>query len=174
MCEPVSITMGALAVAGGAAKAVGDHQAGAAKAAAMRRNAEVADMAASDALQRGDQAAGKVQMQGEAASGQQRAGFAGQGVVVGDGSSGRTAADTAAFTDIDIEQTRNNAQREAWGLKTQATNMRDDAKAAISAAKYAVVGDLIGGASGAAGATMTGLQSTGYFKPSPVAPGKKD
>jgi hypothetical protein len=173
MCEPVSITMGAIALAGGVAKGVADKQAADANAAAMKRNATQAEQAASVALQQGESDASRVQMQGEAIKGQQVAGYAGQGVDVASGSAAQTVLDTAAITGLDREVARNNAQREAWGLQAQGTNLRNAAKDATAAGNMALATGLIGGAGGAASAGLSGLSATGYFKKGgPKPPGE--
>jgi hypothetical protein len=164
MCEPVSITMGTLALVGGIAKGVADKEAADANAAAMKRNAVQAEQAASVALQQGESDASRVQMQGEAIKGQQVAGYAGQGVDVSSGSAAQTVLDGAAITGLDREVARNNAQREAWGLKTQAVNLRNSSEDAKAAGRMALASGIIGGVGGAASSGLSGLQATGYFK----------
>jgi hypothetical protein len=165
MCEPVSITMGAVTAATAIAKGVGDYQAGQDNAAASRRNAVLADNAASDALQRGEATVARQQMQVEQVEGQQATGYAGQGVELDNGSAARTATDTAAISAIDNDTARNNARREAYGLKTQGVNFRAEAATANRSANYALATSIISG-------TVSGASASGYFNPKPVAPGK--
>jgi hypothetical protein len=172
MCEPTAIVVGGSILVGGIMKGQAEKDAAKASASAMKRNARIAEMAASDALQRGEQEAGRVQMAGEAVEGQQRAGYGAMGVDVNSGSAARTQADTAALTAMDMETVRNNAQREAWGLEVQATNMLSDASAVSKAGANALLGGIIGGLAGGASGAMSQLSSTGYFSPKPTAPGK--
>lgn len=151
MCEPVS--MGVIAgavVVGGVAKGIGDKVAADARANALDRNAIIAEDAASQALQKGEEDVGRVQMQGASLQGAQRAGYGSSGSDVNLGSAARTQEDTAMLTVMDKQTVRNNAQREAWGLQKQASNMREDADSSRTAGWLALGGDIIGGASNAA------------------------
>lgn len=172
MCEVVTIAMAGAAVAQGAAKAYGDHQAAQAAAAAGREGAIIAENAASDALQRGEVEAGSIQMRSASIEGRQRAGFGASGVDVNQGTAARTVEDTASITALDMETARNNAQREAWGLEVEATNRRNHANAVADQGDLAVLGDLLGGAVSASSDIIGGAQSTGYFrKTTPKPPG---
>src|SRR5258708_15692814 len=125
MCEPVSLGVAAGAmVVGGVAQGIAAKQAADASANAQRRNALLSDAAASQALQRGEEGAGRVQMQGASLLGAQRVGYGASGVNVNTGSAALTQEDTAGLTELDKQTLRNNAQREAWGLNKQADNMR--------------------------------------------------
>lgn len=151
MCEPVSVGLVAGAmVVGGVAKGISDKMAADASADAQRRNALISEQAASQALQRGEEDAGRIQMQGDAVKGAQRAGYGRSGADVNSGSAARTQEDTAMLTELDKTTARNNAQREAWGLDKQAENMRASADATESAGWLALGGDIIGGAANAA------------------------
>lgn len=168
MCEPVSIGLGAVALGSSIMKGIAEKDAAEERADAMRRNADVAEQAASLALQRGEESAGRIRMQGEGIRGAQRAGYAKGGVVVNTGSAARTQEDTAALTESDVQTERNNAQREAWGLKKQAENMRKDAESTEKAGKLALAGSIIGGA---ANAFAIGSGGFGGAKPPGVAGG---
>ena len=171
MCEPTSIVIGGAIVAGAVAKAYSDDQAAKAAKAAGNRNAILAENAASDALQRGEADAARVRMQDGALAGKQRAALGSSGVDVNQGSAARVQEDTAAITAIDVETVRNNAAREAWGLRTQGLNYRANAAAAGRAGQNAVTSDIIGGAASATSAVVGSLNSRGYFDSEPVPPG---
>jgi hypothetical protein len=162
MCEPVSIGLGLLALAGGVSSGLANRDAAEQNAQALRNNAELARRAASDALQRGEADVGKLVMQGEALEGQQRAAYGASGVVVDAGSAGRTIEDTATITAMDVATLRNNAQREAWGLRTGAANMLRDARTQDNAADNALLGGILGGLTGAATSLIGGSGKKGH------------
>lgn len=151
MCNPVA-AVAAVAVVQGVSQGVAANKAAKASASAARRNAEVAERAAEVALQKGEEDAATVTMQGEALEGQQRAGYAASGVVVDQGSAERTVESTETVTALDVEKIRRDAQREAWGLRRGAENMRRDAAAMRSAGRNALIGGIISGTASAASA----------------------
>jgi hypothetical protein len=163
MCEPVSATIATAMVVGGVAKGIGDKMSADASADAQRRNAIISEEAASQALEKGAEDAGRIQMQGEGLKGAQRAGYGASGADVNLGSAARTQEDTAGLTELDKMTVRTNAQREAWGLEKQAQNMRSNADATETAGWLALGGDIIGAGANAA------AQFTG---PKAKAPGK--
>lgn len=100
-----------------AMRSQGDYQARMAEA-----NANLANIKALDADQRGNLAANRLDMQTTRMIGTQRAGLAAQGVDVDYGSAAAVQKDTATLGALDALTIRNNAWREAWGYKTQALN----------------------------------------------------
>lgn len=115
----------------------GQHAAGAAAGRAAESqaqqyefNAGIADLQAQDAAQRGLEEEQRFRTQVRGLIGTQRAGFAGQNVVVGDGSAADVQADSARLGELDAQQVRANAQREAWGFQVQADDLRMGAKVA--------------------------------------------
>lgn len=160
MCAPVAVVAVAMA-ASAAASGVAAKKAADANARAGRRNAGLAEDAASDALQRGEQDAAKVQRDGDAVVAQERVGFAAQGVDIASGSAAQVMMDTAGITAEDVQTVRNNAQREAWGLKTQAANMRADARDTSRAGAYALGAGIIGGVASGVSAAAGGFKGAG-------------
>lgn len=148
--------------AGSAAKDVGLAQQAAAndQASISDYNAQVADLQASDAVTRGTQQENKFRAGVRGIIGTQRAGFAGNGVDVGFGSSVDVQGDAAYLGELDALQIRTNAAREAWGYQVQAQDLRKQAEVqrktganaalagqnAQTAANYQAVGTVIGGA----------------------------
>jgi hypothetical protein len=149
MCAPLAIAAGAVVVAG-VAQGVAQKGAADASADAQRRNAILSDQAASHALQRGEEDAGRVQLQGNSLQGAQRAGYGTSGADVNSGSAAQTQEDTAWLTELDKQTMRNNAQREAWGLGKQADNMRKSASDTAGAGNLALGASIIGGVGNAA------------------------
>lgn len=123
-------------------------------------NASVADLQAQDALDRGQADEAKFRKSIAGVIGQQRAGFAGQGVDVGSGSAVDVQADAAYLGELDAQTIRANAKREAWGFSVQAADYRSsaavarkggaiDAQAgrnAATAGNIAAIGTIAGGA----------------------------
>ena len=117
--------------AGQAAKKSSESQAGLAD-----YNAQVAELQAQDAVERGKEEEGKFRSQVRGAVGQQRAGIAANGVDVGFGSAVDVQADAAYLGELDALTIRNNAAREAWGYKVEAYDSRQRAKIARETGDY--------------------------------------
>lgn len=156
MAALTALALGSV-VGGAVMNAIGNKKRGAAEARAAESqaqqyefNAGIADLQAQDAAQRGLEEEQKFRTQVRGLIGTQRAGFAGQNVVVGDGSAADVQADSARLGELDAQQIRANAQREAWGFQVQADDLRMGAKvarqggqAAKSAANWATAGSLL-------------------------------
>jgi hypothetical protein len=91
---------------------------GSARAAGANRR--FARQAANVELERGEEEAGIYRMRLNQLLGQQRTAIAGQNIDVTQGSAAQIRADTEAIGSQDIERIRLNAQRSAWGIRTQA------------------------------------------------------
>lgn len=87
-------------------------------------NAAIADLQAADAEQRGVDAAGKQRATTRQVIGTQRAGYAAQNVDIHVGSAVDVAADAALLGELDAQTIQRNAEREAWGYRAQAENLR--------------------------------------------------
>lgn len=112
--------------AGKQAKEAGkiERQAAEAQAELTDYNAEVAELQAQDALERGGDEENRFRMMVRGAIGAQRAGFAAGNIAVGFGSAVDVQADAAFLGELDALQIRQNAAREAWGFKVEATDLR--------------------------------------------------
>lgn len=157
MAALTALTIGA-AVAGAAMSAHGGLRRGRAERDAAysqaerdEKNAAYADLQATDSLARGRDDEGYLRQNVRQVIGAQRAGFAGQGVVVDHGSAADVGADTQREGDLDALRVRSNARREAMGFQVQAEDLRDQARinrrsgdAAMSAAKWGAVGTIVG------------------------------
>jgi len=119
MCNPAAASL-ATTAAGSAASAYGSYQAAKAKAEAAKFNAKVGERQAQDALVRGNIRAARIEAKGTRVKASQKAALAANGVDVGFG----TALDILTGTDIQVETdaalARYNAEREAYGYRTQA------------------------------------------------------
>lgn len=105
--------------AGSAARASGDYS-----AAVFGMNADIADEQAKDAIARGAEAEQRSRADTRGALGEQRVGFAAQGVDLASGSAADVQGDTAYLGELDALTIRNNAKREAWGYTVEGTNYR--------------------------------------------------
>lgn len=150
----------ALTAAATAVSAYGKYQQGQQQRALGEYNAQVAEnnarvqeMAAADALQRGQVEEDAQRRRARQIMGAQRAAFAAQGGALTDQSTAAILGDTAAFGELDALTIRNNAAREAWGLRVGAANSMADAgaarfqgRAAARAGTMGAVGTILGGA----------------------------
>lgn len=82
-------------------------------------NAQIADLQAKDAIDRGSQESVNLVRKTQAVQGAERASMAGQGVDVNSGSAAEIQADTAGLSALDQLTIKNNAQRAAWGFQAQ-------------------------------------------------------
>jgi hypothetical protein len=160
---------------GQAAKKSGESQAQVAEATAKLQdfNATIGDAQARDAVTRGEGDVARLAEQTRGLIGAQRAGYAGQGVVVDTGSAAAVQADAEQLSAGDQRMIRANAQRQAWGFRVDAENSRRQAgitrqggeiarkegQNAARAANIAAVTTIVGGV----GSTM--LQRYGWQKP---------
>lgn len=84
-----------------------------------RINKRLSDMQADDAVERGNTQARNVEKQGKQVLGSQRANFAAQGIALDSGSAQDIQTETSEMTALDALTVRNNAAREAWGIRFQ-------------------------------------------------------
>jgi hypothetical protein len=146
MCLPLVAVAGIVAAAGSAVSAYGQIKAGNFNAAVGRQNARNLNAAAADAEDRGDLAAGQSATQTGLLLGAQRARLAAGGVDVGSGSALDLLMNTAGIGEQDALTIRNNAAREAWGLRTQAKDQQAQARFARAAGLYGAGSTLLTGA----------------------------
>lgn len=84
-------------------------------------NQKLADLQAQEAISRGDRAAARQETKTQQTIGAQRTALAAQGISVDTGSALDVQNDTAQLGALDALTIRNNAWREAWGYKMQAS-----------------------------------------------------
>lgn len=82
--------------------------------------AKLAALQATDAVQRGSEAAERERIQTETAVGSAKARLAASGVTVGTGSAARVVEQDSTLGALDQQMIRNNAAREAFGYKANA------------------------------------------------------
>lgn len=182
MCEPTTIALAAAAAAGPAiaagfnAKAAYDEgtfasEQSAHNAAVANRNAQDAidrgKIEAQDALARGEVNAGRIQGEGVKAEASGVAAMGASGFDVQSSSFLDLASGSRAAAELDALTVRNDAAREAWGIKTNAKREADalrEQSRQLSAESerlrkkrnWEVAGTLLGGAAQVAGAAAGG------------------
>lgn len=152
-------------VAGTAATAYGQIQQGKAAEKAAEYNAEVANMQAKDAINRGNIEAEAQRTKEAKVAGAQRAAAGASGAVVDSGSFADVVLDTVTTGERDAQTIRTNAMRQAWGLESQADIDLYSGRQAKAASQTAAAGTLLTGAS------SVGMKM-GWGKPAPA--GKQD
>ena len=85
-------------------------------------NAQIADIQAADAIDRGNRDASALKKQTKRLIGSQRAALAAQGIEVNDADALALQMDTAGQGAQDALKIKNNAWMEAWGYKVQSAN----------------------------------------------------
>ena len=150
MCEPTTIALG-VALAGTAVSAYGAYQQGQTQKKIANYNAKVGELNADDAIQRGAIAADQQRAKVRQILGTQRAVMGASGAEVGSGTLGKVLEQTSTLGELDARQIEVNAQREAWGLRTQGALGRVEGDAAAEAGTLNAFGSLLTGGSQAYG-----------------------
>jgi len=125
----------AITAMGGVTGALAAYGAGKVNAHIARDNAKIATVQAGEAQAAGEYEAGRAQLKGRQVEGMARAGEAGQGVVVGAGTSGAILQDTERASAMDALMIRRNAARQALGYQLRAGSDQMQADALESAGK---------------------------------------
>lgn len=115
------------------------------------RNAQLTQDAATDAIHRAQLSEMRAQAKGDAVIAEQREETSHSGVDVNTGSSADIAAQTQQWTELDKEIIRNDALREAYGLRTKEQMQRQYGAYEQQAARNEQLGALIGGIGKVAG-----------------------
>lgn len=129
------------------------------QAAVDRNNAMITDWQAQDEIDRGKEEERRARAQAEIFKGRQMSALASSGNVIDYGSSLDILSETAETSELDALTVRSNAERRAYGYKTQSTNYRASASANSMAASSASKGKYIrAGSSLLSGASQTSYQ----------------
>lgn len=177
MCDIATATLVAT-IAAGATTAYGQYQQGQAQkeqyayqAAVNRNNAIISERQAEDALQRGQIAEDEHRLKVQQIKGSQRTRFAASGVDLGSAVVSDTLADTAMLGELDALTIRNNAQRESYGYRVQASNYEASAGLNEIAGDNASQAGFIGatstilGTASTVGSKYADFKAAGAFKP---------
>lgn len=147
MCEPMTV----MAVAGTLMTAYGSIEQGKAQNDVAQYNAKLAEVSATDAEQRGGVAADQQRARVRQILGTQRAMMGASGVVAGEGTQGQVLDQTSVLGELDARQIEVNAQREAWGMRSQAAGARLQGSLQERAGLLGGIGSLITGGAQAYG-----------------------
>lgn len=136
-------TMGTLAsVAGLAMSAYGMYQQSKASkdmanysAQVAENNAKTTELQAQDALKRGDEDAAAIRRNADMLKGSQRASMAAKGLDLAEGTAAELQDQTDFFALNDQATARHNAAKEAWAIRVQGNNYRNEATAQRATAK---------------------------------------
>jgi hypothetical protein len=143
MCNPAAIMIGTQ-VAQGAAGARANYLQGKAdeETLAFQRDAEKRSEV--DAVNRGAGEAGRARTAGTEAVSQNKVALAASGVDVQSGTALDILADTRALSELEVQQIKNNAAREAWGHKVQAQQFEFARKVARKNRQQGLIGSFLG------------------------------
>lgn len=135
----LGVMVGSSLIGAGAAydQASAQREASEYQAAVERRNAELAETQAKDAVERGKLAASNLQRQLAQARSAQRVQLAATGVDIGSGSALDLQGDMWALGDLDLLAVRQNAEREAYGYRIGAAGNMAQSEMAKAAARQA-------------------------------------
>lgn len=128
-------------------------------------NARMAGIQADDALMAGDREAQRLGIRTRQLIGEQRASAAAQGVSVNSGSPLALQADTAALSALDQATIRNNAWKQAMGLRMQSSSDYARAQMAYRSGQYNATNTLLSGATTAA--NQFGTAAYNYYRYTP-------
>lgn len=98
-------------------------------------NMIIAERQAKDAIQRGEVEAQQQALRARQIAAQREAAFAGSGLFLGTGTPLDVAESEAGLSALDNLTIRNNAEREALGFRTQASNFQSEEQLALARAK---------------------------------------
>lgn len=134
--DPTSIGYASLYAqgAGGVFGALGSFLSAVGNQAMLRGQADIAEINArieegnaQATLLAGQRSEQMVRLKTGALKGRQRATLAANGVDLGQGSAARVLTDTDIMGEIDANQVKANAVRDAWGYRVKATNLNNEA-----------------------------------------------
>jgi hypothetical protein len=123
-------------------------------------NARNAELEAEDAVKRGESAAQEAAKKSKQLQGAQRAAAAASGIAIDSGSAGALRDEADLFGKLDQEAIKNNAWRQAFGLKSQANEFRNQGRLAQRTAKFEARTTML---TGGMNALSSGLQSAHYY-----------
>lgn len=160
MCNPV-LVMGAT-LAAGAFSAYSQYQTGKYNSAVANNNATISERAAVDAEERGQIEADEHREKVDRLIAQQKAGISASGVEINSGSALDLMVGTREIGELDALRIENNAQREAYGYRTQGMNYQAQAQLDRYAGNTGAIGTLLDTA--ATGAYQYGVIKQGNVR----------
>jgi hypothetical protein len=132
-----------MAVGGTVLNVIGKVKSGNAQKKAADADAAVAERRAIDVEEAGQEEEARFRAGVRGLIGKQRVGFAAQGVEVSSGSAVDVQADAAYLGELDAIQIKNNAAREAWGIRQDAESMRKSGSIARSESRWGAASSIL-------------------------------
>jgi len=120
-------------------------------------NKKVANISAKDAIKRGEEKVIDFKAAATRLKGSQRAALARQGINVDSGTAAGIQDETDKQIDTDIQRIRNNAWRESWGFKVEASGLETEKQLTGLAAENKASSTLIGGTLSGIGTAVGGF-----------------
>lgn len=151
---PGAVVQAAGAFAGGLLGAVGGAFDAELEQRSLRRNAVLARMAATSAIQRGSVLASNARTAGGKLRGSQQAAFAESGVAVGQGSAADVDLETAALVERDAQIIQANAALEAFGFTEKAGQFDESVRTSKRQAVIGGIQSVLGGSANVASALL--------------------
>lgn len=152
MAAGASLLMAGTSLASGLMESTAARSAGRFERQQAEFNARLAELKAEDAIARGDEDAKRFAKEVKQFKGKQLAAMATQGVALDSKSFENIREETERLSAFDEMQIRNNAWRDAWGLRSEAQQLRQAGRFADMAGKAKARTSLLTG----------GLQAIGY------------
>ncbi len=146
----------AIAVVGGVMQAQNSKQQGDYSSDMLQKNAAFKNKAADETEIAGNTSADWQRVKTKQAIGTQRTALAANGVDVNSGSASQLQDDTAMLGELDALTIQNNAAREAYGYRVQATQDLDNSVQVVKNAKNSGIGSILGGVGSAFGSFAGG------------------
>lgn len=151
MCSPALAVPILTTLVGTGLTVAAQHQNAQFSEAVANRNAAQADLAAQDAVARGQVAEDVQRSRVRAIMGTQRAQIGASGIQSDTGTAGNVLTQSAQLGEQDARTIRSNAFREAWGYRTQTQNFQLQGELAGVEGRNQVLGSLITGGARAYG-----------------------
>lgn len=149
---------GGMQMGGGLLSAYGSYQAGKANEKTAKLNAAMLEMEAKDAELRGEHDANMNRLRTRLLIGKQRAEWGASGVEVDAGTPVEVSADTAMLGELDSQTILNNAAREAWGYRAQATVTKYEGEMAKWQGNMGAFSSILGGGANAFSTIFAGAK----------------
>lgn len=150
MCSP-ALAIGLTMFAGSGLTAYGQREAAKTNERIEEINAYRADMAADDAMERGEIEANRTRRQARRVQGSQRAALAANGAVVDQGTALSLQEDTGLIGELDAQTILENSRREASGYRWNALGSRLQAGQYRQQGRLQPTATILGGGANAAG-----------------------
>lgn len=148
MCGAAAIIPG-LAIGSGVLGAVSSIGQGNSALSTAKRQAGYYNTQAAQATQQGDFQADQALTQGQQVIGAQRTGYGSGNIDVNSGSAQRVQESAQVLSEEDAQNIRLNAAREAWGYRTQASEVVSQAKQQQKSSGISSLGSLLTAGAGA-------------------------